>query len=157
MTAAQDIIKSALKVRGEFSVVVDTDPSMISDGFSRLLQMLAVYESDGLVIPLTIPVLITDDLEEPGDATGPFIDNLAVYLTGIQTDLTRDQKVTAKNSLEFLERKYLNAGVIPEQLFASGTPKGAGNTRDPYTNEFFPDPDAVLDNNQGVVNAPLTE
>lgn len=157
MTAAQDIIKSALKVRGEFSVVMDTDSSMFVDGFSRLLQMLAVYESDGLVIPLTIPAVITDDLEEPGDTTGPFIDNLAIYLTGIQTDLTRDQKVTAKNSLEFLERKYLNAGRIPEQLFASGTPVGAGNTRDPYINEFSPNPDAVLDNNQGVVNAPLTE
>jgi len=155
VTTALEIVKGALMVRGEFSSVLDTDSSFIVVGFQRLLQRLDTLESAGVIIPYTVPNAVADDLLEDKGVAGPLIDILAVYLTGIQTAITRDQKIVAKDSLVFLEGRYLNSNKIPEQRFPSTTPRGAGNTRYPYSREFFPDPDAVLDTNTGVLNVPL--
>ena len=156
MTAAILIVKGALAVRGESSSILPADSSFIVQGFQRLLQRLAILESNGVVIPFTVPTKVTDDMLEPLDTTGPFIDILVPYLTGIQKKVTRDQNIVANMSLEFLTGKYLNAGVIPIKSFPNTTPRGAGNENgQPYINPFFPDPEGVLDNNQGVVNAPL--
>lgn len=155
MTTASEIVEGALMVRGEFSSILNADSSFLVVGFKRLLQRLATLESEGVIIPFTIPDTITDDLLEPDGVAGPLTDILSVYLTGIQTAITPDQKQVAKESLRFLEGKYLNSNVIPEQRFPTTTPRGAGNTRFPYTNEFYPDPDAVLDTNTGVLNVPL--
>ena len=93
-------------------------------------------------------------MEDSGVA-GPLIDILAIYLTGIQSVITDDQKRTAKDSQEFLERRYLNANEIPVQLYPGTTPLGSGNTRTVNGREFFPDPDAVLEDANSVINFPV--
>ncbi len=155
MTTGLDFVKDALSIRGENSSIMPADSTFIIKGFGRLQQMLSMWEGRGIIIPLTFPTVPGDDLLEPIDTTGPIIDVLATYLTGVQTAITSDQRIQAVESYRSLGNAYMNEGVIPNQLFLNTTPIGAGNYHGPYENEFYPDPDAVLDNNQGVVNAPL--
>ncbi len=151
MSIAKQIIQGALRFRGSDSSAAPADTTLYADAFPYLLGLIARLETEGITTGLTVPVTIDDELAENVDVTLPLISNLAVSLLFIRKPIDADQYSAANIDKINLSATYGNAGVIPQQLFPTTTPKGEGNFTSPWRPEFFSNPDAVLNNQNGVI------
>lgn len=130
MTTGTDLITTAYKKNGAYSITSPVPAEAIQDALKVLMGMLHAWCTRGLGIPFTQIEEPGDDVEENMDTTNAITDNLAIRLApffdnGTQQNVSATLRENAGDGLRMLWNDYSDF-TIPDKGVSSTLPLGAG-------------------------------
>ena len=144
MSSGTRIVTDALAAGGISSSVVPNDSEQLDVGFRRLMSMMNIWLSWGIVLGFTPIDAIGQELDEPEDAYNAIVDNLAVSMLHFyRIPITQELKANARVGLIQVKTLYQEL-TIPSKIPSSTLPRGQGNAKGIDAQVFFnPETDSL--------------
>lgn len=148
MATAQDIMTKAMYVMGEGSAMKPIDPSAYQVLFSVLIGMLTRWENLNTALGITIPATYTDELGNPVDTDSAIYYTLSLEGAPLfQKTLSMEARAIQQSLYNAMLTTY-NPSPLPQ--YPSTLPVGQGNRRSGWDMAYYPPPNGVVVDGNGV-------
>lgn len=152
MSTGRELCEGALNIIGAHSPIKKAKGETFQVTFKTLQGILETYTSQGVAMGVTIPSVITEEVNEPPQVTVGLKYILAVKVAPFirkTANVTAEIKKEAKAGRQIIRNQF---GPKPGQCYPDNLNIGSGNKTRPIGAAFYPE-EETLDDSSG---SPIT-